>query len=119
MSDRRKHLRVPKDLRVTWRLIEGDGHEQVQTGPALEGLTRDLSQGGLCIEVPHELKPGTPLSLDIARETGGPPLSALGRIAWCRAEGGTWVAGIEFTWIECAVPESAFGLAPATVWTLL
>jgi hypothetical protein len=119
VSERRKHPRVPKDLHVTWRLIEGDGHEQVQTGPALQGFTRDLSSGGLCIEVPKELKEGTPLALDIARDSGGPPLSALGRIAWCRRDGDTWLAGIEFTWIECTLPESAFGLAPATVWTLL
>ncbi len=62
---------------------------------------------------------GAALLLSFERGLGGPPLSALGRVARCDPEGAEFVLGVELTWIECASPEQALGLNPASAWTLL
>jgi len=90
-----------------------------KVGPVEATHTRDVSKGGLGFPVAYEIEVGTILSIELDREFGGPPLSALARVARCVREADGWFAGVEFTWIECALPETALGLSPQNAWTFM
>lgn len=119
MVERREHPRVAKRIRVRWQRVDSKGAEAKRVGPVEATSTLDVSRGGLGFPVAEALPVGTLLALELEREFGGPPLSALARVARCAAEGEGFVAGVEFTWIECALPDFALGLAPENAWTLL
>lgn len=120
MFDRRKHPRVAKEIRVRWQLVDADHPDAPKIGPVAAAQTRDVSKGGLSFHVDEPLAVGTVIALELEREFDGPPLSALGRVAHCREdEGGGYVVGSEFTWIECALPDVTLGLMPENAWTLL
>jgi hypothetical protein len=128
VQERREHPRVSKQLRVHWQRIDTERSDAPRVGPVEATVTRDVSKGGLSFTVAEPLAAGTVLSLSLEREFGGPPLSALARVARCvandekveAAEGSAaFIVGVEFTWIECAQPEATLGLAPENAWTLL
>jgi hypothetical protein len=119
LFERRKHPRVAKRIRLRWQRVATSDGAALKVGPVEAAHTRDVSKGGLGFPVAHEIEVGTILSIELDREFGGPPLSALARVARCaRDEKGLYV-GVEFTWIECAVPETTLGLSPENAWTLL
>jgi hypothetical protein len=119
--ERREHPRVPKRIRVRWQRIDAERGDAARLGPVEATVTLDISRGGLSFPVAEPLAVGTPLALSLERDFGGPPLSALARVARCASEEGSsaFVAGVEFTWIECAQPEFTLGLAPENAWTLM
>ena len=121
MVERREHPRVPKRIRVRWQRIDAEQGDAARVGPVAATVTLDISRGGLCFPVAEPLPVGTPLALSLERDFGDPPLSTLARVARCATdEGGAgFVAGVEFTWIECALPEFTLGLAPENAWTLM
>jgi hypothetical protein len=119
VSERRSHPRIEKKIRVRWQRVDAESHDAAKVGPVEASVTRDLSPGGLGFPVADELAVGTVLALELEREFGGPPLAALCRVARCARESDGWLAGVELTWIECALPEFALGLAPSNAWTLL
>lgn len=123
MDERREHPRVAKRIRVRWQRVDderGDERgEARRVGPVEAAVTSDVSQGGLGFPVAEPIPVGTILALELEREFGGPPLSALARAARCVRDGDGWLLGVEFTWIECALPETALDLAPRNAWTLM
>jgi hypothetical protein len=119
VAERREHPRVAKRIRVRWQRVDSQGGEAKRVGPVEATRTLDVSRGGIGFPVPEPLPVGTLLALELERDFGGPPLSALARVARCAAEGEGFVAGVEFTWIECAQPETAFGLTSQNAWTLM
>ncbi len=119
LSERRKLPRVAKRIRIRWQRVETAARDAVKVGPVEAAFTRDVSKGGVGFPVAQEIEVGTLLAIELDREFGGPPLSALARVARCVREEGGWFAGVEFTWIECALPETALGLSPQNAWTLM
>ena len=119
MFERRKHPRVAKRIRLRWQRVDTTEGAAVKVGPLEAAFTRDVSKGGLGFTVPQAIETGTILAIELDREFGGPPLSALARVARCVREGDAWFAGVEFTWIECALPETALGLTPQSAWTFM
>ena len=119
MADRREHPRVEKRIRLRWQRVDGAGGEAKRVGPVEPSVTLDVSRGGLAFSVPEPLPVGTILALELERESGGPPLSALARVARSVIEEAGSFVGVEFTWIECALPDFVLGLAPENAWTLL
>lgn len=119
LAERREHPRVAKRIRVRWQRVDDERGDAKRVGPVEAGVTNDVSRGGLGFPIPEPLPVGTLLALELEREFGGPPLSALARVARCVADGAGHFVGVEFTWIECALPETALGLTPQQAWTLL
>jgi hypothetical protein len=122
LSERRKHPRTPCDVRIRWQRVHVEHDEPghlVATGPVEVALGRNLSRGGLAFVASVELEKGTALLVSLERSEGGPPLSALGRVARCEREDLGFLVGVELTWIECTMPEQALGLQPENAWTLL
>ncbi|MCX7926745.1 MAG: PilZ domain-containing protein [Candidatus Omnitrophica bacterium] len=67
--------------------------------PSIEhGTTKDISQGGLCLECNRKLALGTILRLEFDLP-GNPPehIEALGRVMWQRVQGeNVFLTGIKF-----------------------
>jgi uncharacterized protein (TIGR02266 family) len=65
-------LRVPTQLKVRY----GSG--------GATAILRNLSEGGLFVESPSLLDPGTPLRLEIDPGNGQTPIGLDGVVVWCR-----------------------------------
>lgn len=88
-------------------------------GPRVTCESIDFSDSGIAIGVAHPLVPGETLLLELERERGSQPVSALGRVAYCRADGATYRVGLELTWIEDTKPESSVGVVPGNAWMVI
>ncbi|MBM4013486.1 MAG: PilZ domain-containing protein [Planctomycetes bacterium] len=121
-TERRKHPRQPLAVRLHWRLVDlGSPLATAELADAgmQPAVTVDVSDGGIAFLVPCELPLGAPLALQLARDLGGPPLSALGRVARCEERSEGWLVGVELTWVEATQPSAGLGGVPETAWTLL
>jgi hypothetical protein len=72
-------VRLPLELSVTCQ-------PRTQAGPPLQGLTGDISRGGLLLLLPQVLPPGS--ILDITLHTPNGPLTLEGAVAWVESPGG-------------------------------
>ncbi len=75
---RRRHLRLPLDLPVTFQQIDGSSHIQ-------GGTIENLSDTGLMLRAAEPLLPGTSLALFVASSDG--KLSLEGEVVWSRRVG--------------------------------
>lgn len=122
MVERRRHRRRQHAVRIRWQRVLGDdatSSQPVLTGSHETATTRDMSDGGLLFTSREPVEVGVALALELDREFGGPPLSALGRVVRCDRDDDGFVVGVELTWIECTQPEQALGFSPESAWTLL
>ncbi len=80
-------------------LIEKDAHEAIRSKA---GWTRNLSQGGACVELAEHLPPRTPLRVRLKRQQGSIEVEA--KVAWIgqpKGENGNGVPhGLTFTRIQ-------------------
>jgi hypothetical protein len=75
---RRRHLRLPLDLPVTFEQIEGPSHVQ-------GGTIENLSDTGLMLRAAEPLLPGSSLALSVASSDG--KVSLAGKVVWSRRIG--------------------------------
>ncbi len=121
-TERRKHSRRPLAVRLHWRLVDfGSPLATAELADASmqPAVTVDFSDGGIAFLVPGELPLGVALALQLERDLGGPPLSALGRVVRCEERPDGWLVGVELTWVEATQPDVGLGMAPENAWTLL
>ena len=76
--ERRRYPRslIPFDVTVTGADADGNGIDDV-------GILRDISQGGICLRLPHRAEPGAGIMCLIRfseEPTGGPQLPVRGRV---------------------------------------
>jgi len=91
MSKQRRHTRYPIQVPVMHRA----GAPGAKPGV---GWTRDVSEGGLCIELPDVLQPEMPVRLRLRTDRGA--IEADGQVAWvgqARSKGGAIPHGIALT----------------------
>lgn len=87
LPGRRRFGRFPVSLRATGRgpqVGEGELHGMVQT----------VGAGGLMVDFPHELAPGSMIHLVLQTRLG--PLPVECRVVWARVTGGTVRHGLAF-----------------------
>lgn len=75
---RRRHLRLPLDLPVTFQPIDGSNHIQ-------GGKIENLSDTGLMLRAAEPLLPGSSLELSVASSDG--KVSLEGKVIWSRRIG--------------------------------
>jgi hypothetical protein len=81
----RQHGRAPKKLKV----------ELAPVSALHATFTEEVSPGGLKLRLQTSLEAGTELVVRL--ELGEPgPLTLSARVAWCRRDGGHYLAGLEF-----------------------
>lgn len=84
----RSFIRHPSDIPIEYQADEmGSNIER-------EHLN-NVSAGGLSFSSPHELRPGTCITLRICDVE--PHFQAHAQVAWCRREGDFFVIGVSFT----------------------
>ena len=94
--ERRRHPRslIPFDVTVTGAYADGNGIDDV-------GILHNISQGGVCLRLPHRAEPGADIRCLIRFSedaTGGPQIPVRGRVA--RSElrtSGIYDLAVEFT----------------------
>jgi c-di-GMP-binding flagellar brake protein YcgR len=100
-EEQRKFPRRP--LKRAARVITRDA-------PPTEGVTIDVSSGGMCVMLPRQLAPGTAcaVSFDIPVNAFKQSVSAVAKVAWsiCSSEG--FKTGLQFSEID---PASATAIA--------
>jgi c-di-GMP-binding flagellar brake protein YcgR len=72
--------------------------ESSKTGKAGIGWTRNLCEGGACVELDERLEPGTPLTVRMQTDRG--PIEAKAEVVWVGGEGSAWSGiphGLSFT----------------------
>ncbi len=120
--ERRKRPRRKLALRVSWQPVDPDGTPSAQSpvpSAMRHAATCDFSEDGISFLATEPLPVDRPLALELERPIGGPPLSALGRVVRCAPVEGSWLVGVELTWVEATQPDVALGAAPENAWTLL
>lgn len=87
-AERRVFPRIEVNTSVTYTVVIPSYHT---------GSTRDISQGGLCLETKSKLEKGMIIRLEFDLP-GEPPehVEALGRVMWQRTEGETLLTGVKF-----------------------
>ncbi len=101
MDERRKHRRIDDQLVVTFRFPDG---LRVET----TGILRDISAGGIRVEIPARVVKGDMVDLDVWILSDIIPLKAQGKVAWVKREvlspdepeTGQYTVGIEFCPLE-------------------
>ena len=94
--ERRRHPRslIPFDVTVTGADTDGNGIDDV-------GLLRDISQGGICLRLPHRAEPGAGIMCLISfseAPAGGPRITVRGRVARSEVRAlGIYDLAVEFT----------------------
>jgi hypothetical protein len=92
MQERRRHRRYTFDGSVTYRRL----------GPDTTGRIRNLSEGGLLVELPELLSPGTQLDLIISVDDRS--VRAEAEVVWAQelppTPAGSYRHGVKFTRFE-------------------
>jgi hypothetical protein len=92
MDERRRHRRYAYDGAVVYRRL----------GPNTPGRIRNLSEGGLLVDLPELFPPGTQLSLDLS--LGDRSIHAEVEVAWSTDPPGgaatSYAHGVKFTRLE-------------------
>ncbi len=85
----RRHHRYKYDGPVSYRRL----------GPSTSGRVRNISEGGLMVELPEPLPPGTPLDLDIPLGEGS--IHAEVEVVWSQdSPNGSYPHGCKFTQLK-------------------
>ena len=92
MQEVRRHRRYAYDGSMSYRRL----------GPSTTARIRNLSEGGLLVELPELLPPGTPL--DLIMSVGEKPVRAEGEVVWSQelpaSPEGSYRHGLRFTRFE-------------------
>lgn len=95
--DHRRHVRLPLEATVKYRVINRQTAEEV-VGPGLrpDGQSVNISLSGLAISTAVPLSKGDFLKVEIGLPGLPRPSRSLAEVMWSRVEGGQNVAGIRF-----------------------
>jgi Tfp pilus assembly protein PilZ len=87
----RRHRRLPVDLDVAWRVVEGRD--------SYPSRLSDIGAGGAFLSTSQVAPPGTEIVVDIVPPGALAPLEIAARVAWVRQKNGEARGlGVEFRW---------------------
>jgi len=95
-TERRKAVRIPERLKVSFRTIR-EGGADPKTSAA---ETVNLSASGLCLKCSEALKRDDHLALELSLEGRADPVMAVGQVVWCDRDDQGYRVGICFTWLR-------------------
>lgn len=62
-----------------------------------EAVTKNISRGGVCMQIPHKITEGNVIRVEIPVEKGDRPIKAFCEVQWCRdISGGKYEVGLSF-----------------------
>jgi c-di-GMP-binding flagellar brake protein YcgR len=63
----------------------------------VEAVTRNISRGGVCMVIPHKIKEGNVVRVEIPVNKENKPIKAFCEVQWCRQENdGKYEVGLSF-----------------------
>lgn len=83
--------------------IENTPDNSIPAGTVLECQTRDISIGGICLQMGDPLPVGTTIRLSIELTTSGKTFEHLSQVSWCRKKGDIHLVGLHLTEHLCDV----------------
>jgi hypothetical protein len=125
MQDNRRYVRMNTVFPVEFQIAGNGGHSSERL---LQGFTRDVSEGGMCLEFKSfgketELKltePGTSLDLIINPTFSHQPIHALARIVWLKKHTehapAKYLIGVAYDRIDPAARKRLISYAKRTRW---
>lgn len=95
-QERRRFPRLKQACGIRTKVIEAEG---LGTSSS-DGLTVNISGGGICFASGQAVEPGTLLAIELSLPDFETSVISLGRVVWCDAvpDGGHEV-GMEFWWV--------------------
>ncbi len=106
-EDRRRFPRVREDCVVRFRRIDATSF----FGPLREGITHNISGGGICFETREDLHIGDPVALDLRLPEFGSTVLALGRVVRLEPLPASTEAAVEFWWVGWADDDAQRAIA--------
>lgn len=104
-DDRRVWVRFPSEVTTTYERNQAPGNEAT-------GVIRDISQGGIKLEVDQPHEEGEMLTVGLPSSSGHSPLSVLACVVHCAATGpNRWSLGCNFSQELSDADLQAFGAA--------
>jgi Tfp pilus assembly protein PilZ len=94
-DERRRFPRVREDCIVKFRRVDRESF----AGPAREGVTHNISGGGICFRSRERFEVGETVALDLRLPEFGSSIIALGRVVRCDDGGEGNEAAVEFLWV--------------------
>ncbi len=96
--ERRRHKRVDKKCKVTYKVISGEdeAREIKISATKLEGESFDISLGGIRAAGAMSGMPGEIIRLEVVLDTRPEPITTFAEIKWVRGEGDMKTFGLEF-----------------------
>jgi len=103
---KRKYPRFSKDCEVRYKILELDEMPH-------DGVTVNISGGGICFKSGEELPLETVIAVEITLPGAKSPVVAMGKVVWRKADdNGTWTNGVEFWWLGYRGEEGGTGPTP-------
>ncbi len=94
-KERRRFPRLSTECSIRVRPLAGIN----LTGDGLEGVTVNISGGGLCYASSVAMETGGFVAVELALTEFPSPVLALARVAFCREAGPPFDIGLEFWWV--------------------
>lgn len=79
-KERRRFSRITSELFVRYKVLSIQKQQ-------LDGKTRNISEGGICLVTREPVSPGALLAMDIKFPHSDKPVLAVGRAVWCTNSG--------------------------------
>ncbi len=99
--EKRRFPRLKKACAVRYKRVASESLPE----EGAEGITVNISGGGICFEVGEAIEPGALLAIELTLPEFEAPVVSLGRTVWCEPrEGGRFELGLEFWWIGWGDP---------------
>ena len=95
MRNQRRFQRLNEKWQLTYHILEED---HFLSGP-IHQYTLNISGGGTCFTTDEEIKPGTPVALELNSDQYPAPILALANVVWCKRRRHTYEVGAEFWWV--------------------
>jgi Tfp pilus assembly protein PilZ len=106
-DERRRFHRVREDCLVRFRRLEAGSLQ----GPLREGVTHNISGGGICFRTCEPLHVGDPVALDLKLPEFGSSIIAVGRVVRCDPGRGDSDVAVEFWWVGWADDDAQRAIA--------
>ena len=122
MQEKRQYVRMKTVFPVEFTVLDERGEKS--SGHLLQGFTRDVSAGGLCVELKSFAKeteadfsrPKAALSLSIDPPFAHHPIEALGIVAWFKKTGPAYTLGVSYTQIDPKARRRIIRYAKNLIW---
>ncbi|MFW6210986.1 MAG: PilZ domain-containing protein, partial [bacterium] len=91
-AENRKEKRIIHETDIQFKIL---GEDTARAGHGYrQAATKNISRGGLCVDVPFEMQKGNVLIVDLKLDIISAEINAISEVLWCRRVYGGYEAGV-------------------------